>query len=118
MQCVSATRVVAPNAPPTSVPMTAATATANVSLNELDAASDIDAIHDRIERRLCELGNLVTGQFPLTRREVMRRGDTVADYYCLHGPRSVKLTAIVDHRRGEILFYGSDGIRKESVTPT
>ena len=69
----------------------------------------------RIEDRLCELGNLITGQFPVTRRGMVRGGREVGAYYCVHGPRSVKLTAIHDAEAGEVIFYGSDGVRRESM---
>ena len=76
------------------------------------AAADLE---QRIEQRLCELGNLVTAQFPVTRRRMVRGGRDVGTYYCVHGPRSVKLTAIHDTDAGEVIFYGSDGVRKEAM---
>lgn len=69
----------------------------------------------KIENRLCQLGHLEPNQFPLTQREVIRGGKTVGVYYCLHGPRSVKLTAICDLFKNTVIFYGSDGIRRESM---
>ena len=67
-----------------------------------------------IEKELCDIGNLVSGQFPLTHRRVYHAGQPVATYFCLHGPRSVKLTAILDQRQNQIIFYGSDGVRRRS----
>ena len=69
----------------------------------------------RIEERLCELGHLISGQFPMTQREVIRAGRVAGIYFCLHGPRSVKLTAICDYDKKQVIFYGSDGIRRESM---
>ncbi len=68
-----------------------------------------------VEQRLCELGHLEPNQFPMTQREVVRAGKTVGVYFCLHGPRSVKLTAICDFYKNTVIFYGSDGIRRESI---
>ena len=34
-------------------------------------------------------------QFPLTERKVIKSGRTCGVYFCLHGPRSVKLTAMI-----------------------
>ena len=68
-----------------------------------------------VEKRLCELGHLVPHQFPMTQREVVRSGKTVGVYFCVHGPRSVKLTAICDFCKNTVIFYGSDGIRRESL---
>ena len=68
-----------------------------------------------VEKRLCELGHLEPNQFPMTQREVVRAGKTVGVYFCVHGPRSVKLTAICDYFKNTVIFYGSDGIRRESM---
>jgi hypothetical protein len=68
-----------------------------------------------VERRLCELGHLVAHQFPMTQREIVRAGKTAGVYFCVHGPRSVKLTAICDFEKQTVILYGSDGIRKESI---
>ncbi|QDV63614.1 hypothetical protein [Crateriforma conspicua] len=76
---------------------------------------DLDRLRMLVEHRLCELGHLETQQFPLTMREVIRGGNRCGFYFCLHGPRSVKLTAICDLKRKSILYYGPDGIRKDTV---
>lgn len=76
---------------------------------------DFSTLCVTVEKRLCELGHLVPHQFPMTQREVIRSGETVGVYFCVHGPRSVKLTAICDFSKNTVIFYGSDGIRSESL---
>ena len=76
---------------------------------------DYSTLCTTIETRLCQLGHLEPDQFPMTQREVIRGGKTVGIYFCLHGPRSVKLTAICDFFKNTVIFYGSDGIRRESM---
>lgn len=76
---------------------------------------DFATLCAKVEKRLCDLGHLVPSQFPMTQREVIRAGKTVGVYFCVHGPRSVKLTAICDFTENTVIFYGSDGIRRESV---
>ncbi len=76
---------------------------------------DYTTLCNTIEKRLCQLGHLEPNQFPMTQREVVRGGKTVGVYFCLHGPRSVKLTAICDFFKNTVIFYGSDGIRRESI---
>ena len=76
---------------------------------------DYSTLCTTIERKLCQLGHLEPNQFPMTQREVVRGGKTVGVYFCLHGPRSVKLTAICDFFKSTVIFYGSDGIRRESL---
>jgi hypothetical protein len=81
-------------------------------------STNFQALCVRVEQRLCELGHLLSGQFPMTQREVIRGGKTVGIYFCVHGPRSVKMTAICDFKKKQVIFYGSDGIRKESMNVT
>ncbi|MCM2372497.1 hypothetical protein [Aporhodopirellula aestuarii] len=77
---------------------------------------DLPKMRLQVESKLCELGSLEPREFPLTQREVVRRGKTCAIYFCLHGPRSVKLTAIADFKTRSMVFYGSDGVRRETVS--
>mgnify|MGYP001816978276 CR=1 FL=1 len=76
---------------------------------------DFNTLCETVETRLCELGHLEPRQFPMTQREVVRGGKSVGVYFCVHGPRSVKLTAICDFDHKTVIFYGSDGIRKDSI---
>jgi hypothetical protein len=82
-------------------------------INFSSPAIDFEKLCQNIEQRLCELGHLEPNQFPMTQREVVRGGKAVGIYFCLHGPRSVKLTAICDFLKNTIIYYGSDGIRKD-----
>jgi len=75
---------------------------------------DAEAFYEAVEQRLCDLGQLVARQFPMTRRELLRGGKVCGIYFCVHGPRSVKLTAIADFEKKVVIYYGSDGIRRES----
>ncbi len=79
------------------------------------AKIDLERLQRMVEQRLCELGHLETKQFPLTLREVVRSGKRCGIYFCLHGPRSVKLTAICDFKHKTLIYYGADGIRQETV---
>ena len=47
----------------------------------------------------------------LTLRLLTRCGQPCGVYFCLHGPRQVKLTAIWETDANTILFYGSRGER-------
>jgi hypothetical protein len=76
---------------------------------------DFSNLCTTIERRLCDLGQLVPDQFPMTQREVIRGGESVGVYFCVHGPRSVKLTAICDFVKKTVVFYGADGLRRDSM---
>ncbi len=66
-----------------------------------------------VESYLCRLGQLEPGQFPMTRRKVSRGGKSCGLYFCVHGPRSVKLTAVYDHQTKTTIYYGTDGVRRD-----
>ncbi len=64
-----------------------------------------------VNETLCESDQLVADTFPVTERIVTRGGRPCGIFFCLHGPRSVKLTAIWETDTNTILFYGSSGER-------
>lgn len=79
---------------------------------------DLSHISSIIESRLCELGQLVPKHFPMTQRMLVRGGEMVGVYFCIHGPRSVKLTAICDFVKRVVVFYGTDGLKRERLPLT
>ena len=60
---------------------------------------------------LCEQDQLELDAFEMVERILMRNGRACGIFFCLHGPRAVKLTAIWETDRNSILFYGSNGER-------
>ena len=72
---------------------------------------EIDEIRQYINQTLCEQDQLMTGYFPLTEQLLLREGKPCGIFFCLHGPRSLQLTAVWDVLGGHILFYGSRGER-------
>ena len=60
---------------------------------------------------LCEHYELKLDAFEMTERVLRRGGRPCGMYFCLHGPRAVKFTAIWETDRNQILFYGSTGER-------
>lgn len=60
---------------------------------------------------LCNHEQLEVGAFEMTERILVRGENPCGIYFCLHGPRSVKYTAIWETDRNSILFYGSTGER-------
>lgn len=60
---------------------------------------------------LCQQHELEPGAFPLSERVLVRAGKPCGVYFCLHGPRAVKFTAIWETDRNTILFYGATGER-------
>ncbi len=68
-------------------------------------------LRDFVRQALCQYDQLLPGAFPMTERLLVRAGKPCGLYFCLHGPRAVKMTAIWETERNTILFYGPDGER-------
>ncbi len=77
----------------------------------LPQSIDLQRLRGFVQDRLCELSTLEPDQFPLTERNILKSNRICAVMYCLHGPRSVKFTAIADIERASLICYGSDGTR-------
>ena len=71
-----------------------------------------------VHETLCHHNELEVGAFRVTERILVRAGNPCGLFFCLHGPRSVKLTAIWEIERNTILFYGSDGQRQQKTQLT
>ncbi len=76
--------------------------------HKMQSLSDLREFVNEI---LCQQNELERGAFPLTERILVRGGKCCGIYFCLHGPRSVKLSAIWETQCNRILFYGSTGER-------
>ena len=64
---------------------------------------------------LCDQNELEPGAFPMSERILIRSGRPCGIYFCLHGPRAVKFSAIWETDRNSILFYGAAGERIRKV---
>ncbi|MEM6799048.1 MAG: hypothetical protein AAF589_05995 [Planctomycetota bacterium] len=69
------------------------------------------AVRDYVAQMLCSRDNLEAGCFELTETPLVRGSSVCAIYFCLHGPRLLRLTAIWETETNTILFYGSQGER-------
>ena len=72
---------------------------------------DLPDLRNYVTEILCRHENFDVGAFPITERILIRRGRPCGIFFCLHGPRSVKFTAIWETQRNTILFYDSSGDR-------
>ncbi|MCL4206496.1 MAG: hypothetical protein KJ000_28775 [Pirellulaceae bacterium] len=68
-------------------------------------------LRDYVQQELCQQNELEVGAFHFTERVLEKSGAPCGIFFCLHGPRSVKLVAIWETSRNTILFYGSSGER-------
>lgn len=72
---------------------------------------NLNDLRNYVHSTLCDQNELEPGAFDITERILVRGKRACGIYFCLHGPRSVKLTAIWETERNTILFYGSSGER-------
>jgi hypothetical protein len=78
---------------------------------ELQRLEDYYSIRNYVSETLCRQDRLETNYFPLHERVLVRGGAPCGILFCLHGPRSLCLTAIWETDSNTILFYGSRGER-------
>ena len=64
-----------------------------------------------IAETLSQFESLDPQQFPLAQRVLTRAGRPCGLYFCLQGPRAVRLTAVWETEGNTILFYGANGQR-------
>jgi hypothetical protein len=72
---------------------------------------NLENLREFVNNILCYYNQLEPGAFRLTERLLVRGGKPCGILFCLHGPRSVKLTAIWETDHNRILFYGCTGER-------
>ena len=73
----------------------------------------LEQVHQYVAHTLSRLETLEPDRFPLTHQILNRSGKPCGIYYCLQGPRAVRLTAIWETEQNTILFYGSCGRRMQ-----
>ena len=79
------------------------------------AIQTLDELREYVNETLCEHHQLDTDAFPMTEQILVRTGTPCGIYFCLHGPRSLKVSAIWETDRNTILFYDSSGERFNKI---
>jgi hypothetical protein len=72
---------------------------------------NLNELRNYVHNTICQQNELQVGAFTITERVLVRGHRPCGIFFCLHGPRSVKLTAIWETDRNTILFYSSSGER-------
>ncbi len=73
--------------------------------------SDLDDLRAFVHETICENNELEVNAFSMTERILVRGGRPCGLYFCLHGPRAVKFTAIWETDRNSVLYYSATGER-------
>ena len=79
-----------------------------VDFHQLEKLEDL---RNFVYQILCNRENLEPGSFQMTEWILTRGGQPCGTFFCLHGPRQTKFTAIWETDRNTILFYDSTGER-------
>jgi hypothetical protein len=79
---------------------------------ELQTLNDL---RDYVYRTICERNELEVDAYEMTERILVRGRVPCGIFFCVHGPRCVKFTAIWEVDRNSILFYGSAGERLDRL---
>jgi len=81
---------------------------------------NLDNLRDFVNKTLCHQHQLLLGAFRMTEHPLLRGEKPCGILFCLHGPRSVKFTAVWEMERNTVLFYGAGGervLRTQLVEP-
>ena len=80
-------------------------------LTRFQQINNMDALREYVYETFCDEYQLQIGAFAMTERVLKRGGKPCGIFFCLHGPRAVKFTAIWETDRNQVLFYGAGGER-------
>ena len=72
---------------------------------------NVNDLREYVNETFCDHYQLQIGAFQMTEKILRRGGKPCGIYFCLHGPRAVKFSAIWETDHNQILFYGSSGER-------
>ena len=80
-------------------------------LTRIREIHSLEELRGYVNETLCEHYQLQIDAFEMTERILRRAAKPCGVFFCLHGPRGVRFTAIWETDRNCILFYGPTGER-------
>ncbi len=83
--------------------------------NLADAVHTLNDLRAYVHRTLCEKENLLADQFTMMESRLTRGSGDCGLQFTLHGPRSVRLSAIWESDRNSIHLYDASGMRYATV---
>jgi hypothetical protein len=84
-------------------------------LSSAEHIGNLENLRQFVVDVLCSQNQLEPGAFPVSERILVRGGRPCGLFFCLHGPRSVKFTAIWETEHNTVLFYDASGERIRKV---
>jgi hypothetical protein len=80
-------------------------------LSSAEQIRNLENLRQYVIETLCQQNQLEPDAFPVSERILVRGGKPCGLFFCLHGPRAVKFTAIWETERNTVLFYDASGER-------
>ena len=80
-----------------------------------EAKPHFDKLRKLVSKVLCKQSDFEEGIFNISERMLKRGKENCGIFFCLHGPRSVKLTAVWERKDNSIHFYGSNGEKFKTI---
>lgn len=80
-------------------------------LTRFHQIDNLDDLREYVDETICNRYHLQSGAFPMTERVLKRGGKACGVFFCIHGPRSLKFSAIWETDRNQVLFYDPSGER-------
>ncbi len=87
-----------------------------MSGSQIKASESFATVREFVRGELCHHNQLEKDAFQMSERMLTRKGQPCGFYFCIYGPRSVRLTAVWDLQSGTVVFYDSLG-RRAAVLP-
>ena len=75
----------------------------------------LDHLRHFVHVTLCRKENLLEYQFPMTELKIQQNGRRCGIQFVLHGPRSVRLSALWAESVNEVLLYDATGHRYNRI---
>lgn len=86
-----------------------------MTATQVTKGEQLEQVRDFVRAELCDKNQLERNAFQMSERVLTKRGQPCGLYFCIYGPRSVRLTAVWDFNSGSIFFYDSMGRRAANL---
>jgi histidinol phosphatase-like enzyme len=78
--------------------------------------TNLTQLRKLVSHTLCQRNDFEEGIFQITEKFLKRGKNICGIFFCLHGPRSMKLTAVWETEKNSIRFYDSAGEKFKTLS--
>lgn len=87
-----------------------------MTVSDYSKSGEVATVREFVRGELCKSNQLEPDAFQMSQRVLTRQGKPCGFYFCIFGPRSVRLTAVWDFHKGSVFLYDSLG-RRAAIHP-